>query len=115
MLLTCASEIVHPSDGAARLLRYTAGKPSRNLISVVAPELQLGLRTALFRAQQSNRGIGIACVRMNRDRRAFYVSMTARTVHDPESDTDFLLVLFHEPEDALHRTLRPGPTSTGIL
>jgi PAS domain S-box-containing protein len=46
-------EILHLSAKAGRFLRFTAGEPSMNLLQVIVPELQIELRTALFRASQT--------------------------------------------------------------
>ncbi|GAA4339677.1 hypothetical protein GCM10023144_38200 [Pigmentiphaga soli] len=101
VLVNRESEIVHLSDRAGRFLQYAGGEPSHNIISVIRPELRLELRTAIYQALQFNRSVEARRVRLMRDGRPFYVNMTTRPVHDPESGADFLLVLFDEVEDTM--------------
>lgn len=105
------SNIVHMSDRAGRFLRHIGGEPSRNLVSLVYPELRLELRTALFQAMQSGKSVEARRVQLKRDDRNFYVNMTARPFHDDEAGADFVLVLFDEVEEAIEHDLQapPGP------
>ena len=48
LLVDADSNIVHMSDRASRFLRFNAGEPSRNLLSLVLHELRLELRTVLY-------------------------------------------------------------------
>ncbi|CAN0625421.1 two-component system, chemotaxis family, CheB/CheR fusion protein [Burkholderia multivorans] len=95
------SEIVHLSDRAGRFLQYSGGEPSHNIIAVVRPELRLELRTAIYQALHTNRSVEARRVRIERDARSYFVNMTARPVHDPEANADFVLVLFDEVEDSM--------------
>lgn len=101
VLINRDSEIVHLSDRAGRFLHYAAGEPSHNVISVVHPDLRLELRTAIFQASQGNGSVESRRVRLMRDGRPYYVKMTTRPVHDPDSAEDFVLVLFDEVEDTM--------------
>jgi two-component system CheB/CheR fusion protein len=92
------SNIVHLSDGTYQFLRHVAGEPSRNLITLIEPELRLELRTALFQAVQSGKSVETRRIAMQRGERNFYVNMTARPVFDVNTSTDFVLVLFHKAE-----------------
>jgi len=102
------SNIVHMSDRAGRFLRHIGGEPSRNLISLVYPELRLELRTALFQAAQSGKSVEARRVQLKRDDRNYYVNMTARPFHDDEAGADFILVLFDEVEETIDED-REGP------
>ncbi|MGB6056062.1 MAG: CheR family methyltransferase [Burkholderiaceae bacterium] len=95
------SNIVHMSDRAGRFLRHVGGEPSRNLISLVYPELRVELRTALFQARQSGKSVEARRVQLPRDDRVFYVNMIVRPFHDEEAADDFLLVLFDEVEESM--------------
>jgi two-component system, chemotaxis family, CheB/CheR fusion protein len=95
------SEIVHLSDRAGRFLQYSGGEPSHNIVAVVRPELRLELRTAIFQALHTNHSVEARRVRIERDGRSYFVNMTARPVHDPETSADFVLVLFDEVEDSM--------------
>ncbi|MGU7782042.1 CheR family methyltransferase [Burkholderia sp. PU8-34] len=101
VLVSRDSEIVHLSDRAGRFLEYSGGEPSHNIIAVVRPELRLELRTAIYQALHTNRSVEARRVRIERDGRSYFVNMTARPVHDPEANADFVLVLFDEVEDSM--------------
>ncbi|RQQ35783.1 CheR family methyltransferase [Burkholderia stagnalis] len=101
VLVSRDSEIVHLSDRAGRFLQYSGGEPSHNIIAVVRPELRLELRTAIYQALHTNRSVEARRVRIERDARSYFVNMTARPVHDPEANADFVLVLFDEVEDSM--------------
>ncbi|RQP35910.1 PAS domain-containing protein, partial [Burkholderia ubonensis] len=93
--------IVHLSDRAGRFLQYSGGEPSHNIIAAVRPELRLELRTAIYQALHTNRSVEARRVRIEREARSYFVNMTARPVHDPEANADFVLVLFDEVEDSM--------------
>jgi two-component system CheB/CheR fusion protein len=95
------SNIVHMSDRAGRFLHHAGGELSRNLVSLVYPELRLELRTALFQALQSGKSVEARQVQMKRDERAFYVNMVVRPFHDDEAGADFVLVQFDEVEQTM--------------
>jgi two-component system, chemotaxis family, CheB/CheR fusion protein len=95
------SNIVHMSDRAGRFLRHAGGEPSRNLVSLVQPELRLELRTALFQALQSGRSVEARRVRIEREGRVYYVNMTARPFRDADAAAEFVLVLFDEVEQTM--------------
>ncbi|MBS6360719.1 CheR family methyltransferase [Burkholderia sp.] len=101
VLVNRDSEIVHLSDRAGRFLQYSGGEPSHNIIAVVRPELRLELRTAIYQALHTNRSVEARRVSIERDARSYFVSMTARPVHDPEANADFVLILFDEVEDSM--------------
>jgi two-component system CheB/CheR fusion protein len=101
VLVSRESEIVHLSDRAGRFLQYSGGEPSHNIVAAVRPELRLELRTAIYQALHTNRSVEARRVRIERDSRSYFVNMTARPVHDPEANADFVLVLFDEVEDSM--------------
>ncbi|HKR38119.1 MAG TPA: CheR family methyltransferase [Paraburkholderia sp.] len=101
VLVSRDSEIVHLSDRAGRFLQYSGGEPSHNIVAAVRPELRLELRTAIYQALHTNRSVEARRVRLERDGRSYFVNMTARPVHDPEANADFVLVLFDEVEDSM--------------
>lgn len=101
VLVNRESEIVHLSDRAGRFLQYAGGEPSHNIVAAVRPELRLELRTAIFQALQTDRSVEARPVRLERDGRSYFVSMTTRPVHDAQANADFVLVLFDEVEDSM--------------
>jgi two-component system CheB/CheR fusion protein len=98
VLIDQQSNIVHMSEGTSQFLRHVAGEPSRNLVSLVEPELRLELRTALFHAIQSGKSVETRRIQLERAGRVFFVNMTARPFYDAATATDFVLVLFHKVE-----------------
>jgi two-component system CheB/CheR fusion protein len=104
VLVSRESEIVHLSDRAGRFLQYSGGEPSHNIVAVVRAELRLELRTAIYQALHANRSVEARRVRIEREGRSYFVNMTARPVHDPEANADFVLVLFDEVEDSMGGT-----------
>ncbi|SAL13891.1 CheR family methyltransferase [Caballeronia telluris] len=102
------SKIVHMSENVGRFLRYVGGEPSSNVIALVLPELRLDLRTALFQALQTGNSVEARRVRLVRDERPCYVTMTVRPFHDADADADFVLVLFDEVQEAM----TDGPPTT---
>ncbi|MDB5888192.1 MAG: domain S-box protein, partial [Rhodocyclales bacterium] len=79
--------------------RHAGGIPSHNLLALIHPDLRLELRTAMFQASQTGKSVEARRVQLHRDGRVFYVNMTARPVHDSNTGTDFILVVFNEVED----------------
>jgi len=92
------SNIVHLSEGTYQFLRHAAGEPSRNLITLIEPELRLEVRTALFQAVQTGKSVETRRITMQRADRNFYVNITARPVFDVNTGSDFVLVLFQKVE-----------------
>ncbi|MDB5800847.1 MAG: cheBR [Rhodocyclales bacterium] len=99
VLVSHDHEIVHLTERAGEFLRYASGVPSHNLLALIHPDLRLELRTAMFQASQTGKSVDARRVQLHRDGRAFYVNMTARPVHDNNTATDFILVIFNEVED----------------
>ncbi|WP_317920147.1 CheR family methyltransferase [Cupriavidus sp. TA19] len=112
VLVSRDSEIVHLSDRTGRFLQYAGGEPSHNIIAAVRQELRLELRTAIYQALQTNHSVEARRVQLERDGRSFFVNMTARPVHDAESNGDFVLILFDEVEDSMS-TVPVGKTGDG--
>ncbi|OWW22954.1 chemotaxis protein [Noviherbaspirillum denitrificans] len=95
------SDIVYMSDRVGRFLRHVGGEPSRNLVSLVHPELRVELRTALFQAVRSGKSVEARRVRLNRDGRLYFVNMTVRPFRDDDAGADLVLVLFDEVEQTM--------------
>ncbi|UXI68925.1 CheR family methyltransferase [Tahibacter amnicola] len=93
--------IVHMSDQAGRFLRFAAGEPSHDLVTVVLPALRLELRSALFQATSTNKSVEARRVLVEHEGRVSYVNMVARPFRDVEACADFILVLFDEVEDTM--------------
>jgi two-component system CheB/CheR fusion protein len=111
VLLDADYNILHLSPGVGRFMEHGGGMPSHNLLSNVHPELQLELRTALFKASQIGRGVDARGVRMQRaNSTPTSVHICVRPFRHPEIDTELTLVVFEE-EDEVLRPVIDGATS----
>ena len=61
MIVDANADILHMSESAGRFLRHVGGELSRNLLTLILPELRLEIRTTLFQVQQS--GLVVKSVR----------------------------------------------------
>ncbi|WP_249673453.1 CheR family methyltransferase [Pseudomonas abieticivorans] len=98
MVVDSNADVMHMSEGAGRYLRHVAGEMTRNLVSLVLPELRLELRTALFQAHQSGSVVRSRHISLSRDGRHFHVDITAHPYADAETESECVLVLFEETE-----------------
>ncbi|MGT2477285.1 CheR family methyltransferase [Paraburkholderia terrae] len=96
ILVDREADILHISEDAGRFLRYVAGEPSHNLLTVINPELRLELRTAIFQALQSGKSIRTENVRFPHGSDNSYVNMTVNPFHDDVAGGDVMAVLFSE-------------------
>ena len=109
-----AHEIVHLSPSAGRYLHFVAGEPTANITKVINSELQVELRTALFRAAQAQESVAGAPKRVHFDSSSEVVTLVVRPMKSSDEASGFFLVLFQkegEPERvaaaafAAHETL----------
>lgn len=54
VIIDANADILHTSESAVRFLRLGGGELSRDLLTLILPELRLELRTTLFQVQHSN-------------------------------------------------------------
>ncbi|MCJ8206838.1 CheR family methyltransferase [Pseudomonas sp. RGM2987] len=98
MIVDGNADILHMSEGAGRFLRHVGGEMSRNLLTLVNPQLRLELRTTLFQVHQNGQPVKSRQVNLERDGRRFHVDLLAQPYRDEESDGEFVLVTFEEAE-----------------
>ncbi|MFS2072682.1 CheR family methyltransferase [Pseudomonas sp. CT11-2] len=98
MIVDTNADILHMSEGAGRFLRHVGGELSRNLLTLILPELRLEIRTTLFQVQQSGLAVKSREVPIKREERRYKVSLEAQPYKDDESDGEFVLVIFEEVE-----------------
>lgn len=98
MIVDTNTDILHMSEGAGRFLRHVGGELSRNLLTLILPELRLEIRTTLFQVQQSGLAVKSREVPIKREERRYKVSLEAQPYKDDESDGEFVLVIFEEVE-----------------
>jgi two-component system CheB/CheR fusion protein len=105
MIVDTNADILHMSESAGRFLRHVGGELSRNLLTLILPELRLEIRTTLFQVQQSGLPVKSRDVVIKREERQYRVDLLAQPYKDDESDSDCVLVIFEEAE------LDPSDTS----
>jgi two-component system CheB/CheR fusion protein len=98
ILVNHQSEILFLSDGANEFLRHVSGEPSRNIITLIEPELRLELRTALFQAIQSGKSVETQRIKLEEEGKGVFVSMTARPFDDEQAGSSFVMILFHKTQ-----------------
>ncbi|WP_420224567.1 CheR family methyltransferase [Pigmentiphaga litoralis] len=91
-------EIVHLCDRVGRFLAFSAGEPTRQLMTVIHPALRGALRVALHEATLSRQPVHSPQVSFRRGGRHLLVSIAAKPFTDSDSGADLILVLFDETE-----------------
>jgi two-component system CheB/CheR fusion protein len=113
LIVDADHNIVHMSEGAARFMRLAGGEPTRDVLTLVLPELRIDLRSALYQVQHSGVSVEGRQVSLahghNDGGRPAVVAMTVRPFRDEEAAQDFLLVMFAEVE----RSPEHGPGGAG--
>lgn len=104
--------IVHMSEGAGRFLRMAGGEPSRNLLTLVLPELRLELRSAMYQATQSQASIECRPIELHEQKELGTIAMSVRPFRDEDAETDFLLVVFNRVEHLPERALPARPNGS---
>ncbi|MCC2962515.1 PAS domain S-box protein [Massilia sp. IC2-278] len=104
--------IVHMSEGAGRFLRMAGGEPSRNLLTLVLPELRLELRSAMYQATQSHASIECRPIELQEQKELGTIAMSVRPFRDEDAETDFLLVVFNRVEHLPERALPARPNGS---
>ncbi|MEW6020764.1 MAG: CheR family methyltransferase [Pseudomonadota bacterium] len=104
--------IVHMSEQAGRFLRMAGGEPSRNLLTLVLPELRLELRSAMYQATQSHASIECRPIELQEQKELGIIAMSVRPFRDDEAETDFLLVVFNRVEHLPERALPARPNGS---
>ncbi len=87
------------SDHAGRFLQYVGGEPSRNLLTLVNPELRAELRNTLHRVLRDGDSVVSQRVCFSRGETSSFVKLSARLFKDNESGEDVVVVFFDETEN----------------
>lgn len=82
VIVNSEHEIMHLSEHAGRFLRFAAGEPTSNLLRVVHPSLRVELRTALFRASESDAAVQMFDVPAEIDGEPSFVQIRVEPAHD---------------------------------
>ena len=94
-------DIVHLSENAGRYLTFHAGEPSTNLMTVVNAALRVELRTALFRAAQSNESVIVPALSVAVGGATETIDLQVRPIRPGESAHGFFLILFDKKIEPL--------------
>jgi len=108
-------QILHVAETAARYLRYNAGVPSSHLVGVVLPELRAELRGALLQCEHTDRSVDSRRVHLQIEGKPVYVNLVVRPFKDPALGKSYLLVLFHEVDEALGEPTAHAPAGGDAL
>jgi two-component system, chemotaxis family, CheB/CheR fusion protein len=89
-------DIVHLSESAGRYLHFAAGEPTANVTKAIHPNLQVELRTALFKAGQVNAVVNSAVQQIEVAGVTEQVWLEVRPMRPGDEAYGFFLVLFHK-------------------
>jgi len=101
--------LVYVSEQAGQYLRMGGGEPSRNLLTLVLPELRLELRSAIYQVTQNGGSVECRPIDITEARELGTVAATVRAFRDEEAESDYLLVLFNRVEDEPGAAPQPRP------
>ncbi|SOE91942.1 two-component system, chemotaxis family, CheB/CheR fusion protein [Burkholderia sp. D7] len=97
------AEVVHMSGKVGQFFQFVGGEPSRNLLTLIHPDLRLELRTALFQASHKTVHVVTRPVHFTHGERTIQVSMAVHPYHDQATAADVLLISFDElAESSVH-------------
>lgn len=99
ILVDADGDVLDISNEAARYLRVGGGEPSRQLTSLVLPELRAELRAAILRSLAEGRPVRSRNVHLQFDDHGALVGVTAYPAGEEDGGARLLLVLFEEVED----------------
>ncbi len=90
--------IVFSNDRAGQYLRYVGGEPSKNLLTLIIPELRIELRTALFQVIQLGINTETRAIRLSRNEKDVHIGLTIRLIKQQDLANPLYLILFNEIE-----------------
>ncbi len=106
-LVNADLDVVHLSEHAGKYLQLAGGEPTRQVLRLVHPALQLDLRTAIYAARKS--GSERRIVRFEERGETRTLELRVKLVELPELGSGAMIVLFDERPDAE----LPAPMPTG--
>jgi two-component system CheB/CheR fusion protein len=97
VIVNAEHEIIHLSEHANQFLRFAGGELTTNLLRVVVPELRIDVRTALFRAAETNAPVDSYDVSADLDGEPCRLHITASPAS--EIAPGYMLVTFKKQTD----------------
>ncbi|WP_306395199.1 CheR family methyltransferase [Telluria beijingensis] len=104
--------LVYVSELAGKYLRMAGGEPSRNLLTLVLPELRLELRSAMYQVTQNGGSVECRPIELAEVPELGTVVTTVRAFRDDEAESDYLLVLFQRVPDSPEAVAEPRPNGS---
>lgn len=92
LIINTEQEVVHLSETAGQLLKFSGGEPSMKLLRMVNPALRIELRAMLYRAAESNEAVEATNLPMEIDGQARTINI--RVVPASDIAPGFQLVIF---------------------
>ena len=86
VLVDVRQQILHLSHAAGPYFIRTGGIPSHDLVANIRPELRADMRTAAFRAQQTNESVAIRALWTEEDGHRRHVLIEIHPFHDDEAN-----------------------------
>ena len=99
VLVNEAHDVVHVSEDAGRYLRVGGGEPTRNLLTLVHPDLRLDVRAALYAAVKGDAGQSSRAVKVGLDGGTRRVRVRVRPAARDNLRATYLLVIFEEEQE----------------
>jgi two-component system CheB/CheR fusion protein len=96
IVVNSEADILYVSRGAGRYLQHMTGEISNNLLSLVAGDLRLELRTTIFQAQQSGESVRARPLNHERDGQHYQVQIEVHPFTDTETELNCLYIVFGE-------------------
>jgi two-component system CheB/CheR fusion protein len=96
VIVNSEHEIMHLSEHAGIFLRFAGGEPTTNLLRLVHPSLRVELRTALFRAAETETTVESFDVPTEIDGQSCAIDLRVAPAHDIAPG--YLLVIFQKRE-----------------
>ena len=115
ILIDVSGDIIYVTSPAGRFLHYPQGELSKNILSLVRPELRLELNAALFQSRQTHEEIRSSWVRLQQNEVTVPVRMLVRPGKDSSGLKDMTLVVFEESSDKDLVTVSDMPKDNAAL
>ena len=113
VIVTQEHNVVHMSQRAGRYMHVPGGEPSRDLLSMIRPELRPDLRTALLEAGTKHTVVDIRDVPVVLDGEIRRVDISVKPVlRDGDPARGFILITFNEGVERNSEQKEPSVTLT---
>ena len=116
ILVDAEYDILHLSPSAARLLQFTGGEPSRNLLKAIHPSLRVELRAALYQTARTRSSTQVEVGPVALEGKDVEVSIRVAPANEIGENLFVVMLNPREPGAAGQAaSARPGPVSADPL